>query len=321
MIVAGTAETTRSRWYNPAVPEQSLQKALERTRRAAFGRIATLFGASELSDDFWEELEATLVQADLGVRLTDNVLEQLRTQARSQGFLNGDQVQQALHEALVSRMPAVQEPHPTPDARPFVTLIVGVNGSGKTTTAAKLAWRWKEQGMQVMMAAADTFRAAAREQLEVWAERLQIELVTGERGSDPGAVVFNAGQAATARNVDALLVDTSGRMHTEHNLMAELEKIHRVAGKVVQGAPHCSILVLDATTGQNGLAQAKAFSQSIPIDGVVLAKLDGSARGGVGVAIHEQLGLPIFFVGLGEGVQDLQAFNAEEFVSGLLPTA
>ena len=218
-------------------------------------------------------------------------------------------------------MPAVQEPHPTPDARPFVTLIVGVNGSGKTTTAAKLAWRWKEQGMQVMMAAADTFRAAAREQLEVWAERLQIELVTGERGSDPGAVVFNAGQAATARNVDALLVDTSGRMHTEHNLMAELEKIHRVAGKVVQGAPHCSILVLDATTGQNGLAQAKAFSQSIPIDGVVLAKLDGSARGGVGVAIHEQLGLPIFFVGLGEGVQDLQAFNAEEFVSGLLPTA
>jgi fused signal recognition particle receptor len=303
------------------VPEPSLQNALERTRRAAFGRIAHLLGTSELTREFWEELEASLVQADLGIKLTGSVLEQLQNQARSQGYVNGDQVEQALRNALLSRLPTLQEPRPSPDTRPFVTLIVGVNGSGKTTTAAKLAWRWKERGLQVMMAAADTFRAAAREQLEIWAERLQVELVSGEPGSDPGAVVYNAGQAALARNADALLIDTSGRMHTEHNLMAELEKIHRVAGNVIQGAPHCSILVLDATTGQNGLAQAKAFSQAIPIDGVVLAKLDGSARGGIGLAIQEELGLPLYFVGLGEGIQDLQALDAEAYVNGLLPAS
>lgn len=305
-------------WYNPDVPEESLQQALDQTRRAAFGRIATLLGASELSQEFWEELEASLVQADLGISLVQRLLERLKNQARAQGYTSGKQVRAALREALLEHLSAAEEPRPTPDQRPFVTLVLGVNGSGKTTTAAKLAWRWKQDGKQVMLAAADTYRAAAREQLEIWARRLQIDLISAEQGSDPGAVVFNACQAAVARGTDALLIDTSGRMHTEHNLMAELEKIHRVAGRVLPGAPHCSLLVLDATTGQNGISQAKAFSQAIPLDGVVLAKLDGSTRGGVGLAIQEQLNLPIVFVGLGEKLQDLELFDPTAYVDGLM---
>ena len=300
------------------MPEHSLQQALDRTRRAAFGRIATLLGASELTEEFWDGLEASLVEADLGLPIASSLLQDLKQQARLQGYVDGRQVREALQQAMLARLPDVPEPVPTPEKRPFVTLLVGVNGSGKTTTAAKLAWRWKQVGMKILLAAADTYRAAAREQLAVWAQRMQIDLIAAEHGSDPGAVVFNAGQAALARSVDALLVDTSGRMHTEHNLMAELEKIWRVAAKVVPGAPHCSLLVLDATTGQNGIAQAKAFSEAVPLDGVVLAKLDGSTRGGVGLAVQDQLGLPICFVGLGEEIQDLQPFDARAYVSGLI---
>ena len=300
------------------MPEHSLQQALDRTRRAAFGRIATLLGASELTEEFWDGLEASLVEADLGLPIASSLLQDLKQQARLQGYVDGRQVREALQQAMLARLPDVPEPVPTPEKRPFVTLLVGVNGSGKTTTAAKLAWRWKQVGLKILLAAADTYRAAAREQLAVWAQRLQIDLIAAEHGSDPGAVVFNAGQAALARSVDALLVDTSGRMHTEHNLMAELEKIWRVAAKVVPGAPHCSLLVLDATSGQNGIAQAKAFSEAVPLDGVVLAKLDGSTRGGVGLAVQDQLGLPICFVGLGEEIQDLQPFDARAYVSGLI---
>jgi fused signal recognition particle receptor len=310
---------TTPRWYNPGVPEESLQRALDQTRRAAFGRIATLLGASELSQEFWEELEASLVQADLGMPLISPLLEQLKGEARSQGYTNGRQVRSALREALLGQLSGAEEPLPTADQQPFVTLVVGVNGSGKTTTAAKLAWRWKERGKQVILAAADTYRAAAREQLDEWARQMQIPMISAEHGSDPGAVVYNACQAAAARGADALLIDTSGRMHTEHNLMAELEKIHRVAGKVIPAAPHCSLLVLDATTGQNGIAQARAFSQTIALDGVVLAKLDGSARGGVGLAIQQQLNLPIAFVGLGEKLQDLEVFDPTAYVNGLMP--
>jgi fused signal recognition particle receptor len=318
-LARASRQGQQRRWYNPAVPEHSLQQALDRTRRAAFGRIATLLGASELTEDFWDGLEASLVEADLGLPFASSLLQDLKQQARLQGHVNGQQVRGALQEAMLARLPELPEPLPTPDKRPFVTLLVGVNGSGKTTTAAKLAWHWKHQGLTLLLAAADTYRAAAREQLAVWAERLGFDMIAAGRGSDPGAVVFNACEAALARSVDALLVDTSGRMHTENNLMAELEKIGRVAAKVVPGAPHCSLLVLDATTGQNGIAQAKAFSEAVPLDGVVLAKLDGSTRGGVGLAVQDQLGLPIFFVGLGEDIQDLQPFNAKAYVSGLIP--
>jgi fused signal recognition particle receptor len=203
-----------------------------------------------------------------------------------------------------------------------VTILVGVNGSGKTTSLAKLGHYWQTQGQRVLLAAADTYRAAATEQLKRWAERLGTQLISGSSGSDPGAIVYNACEAALAREFDALLVDTSGRMHTEHNLMAELQKIVRVAGKVIQDAPHQVYLVLDATTGQNGLAQAQTFKETIDIDGIILAKLDGSAKGGVALAIQKQLGIPIHYVGLGESLEAFAPFDAHAYVSGLIgPTS
>jgi len=300
------------------VPEHSLQQALDRTRRAAFGRIATLLGASDLTQEFWDELEGSLIQADLGIALAAPLVEQLKTRAREEGFTTGTQVEVALRQALLDRLPGSCTIQPAAGEKPFVTLLAGVNGSGKTTTAAKLAWRWKQEGLRVLLAAADTYRAAAREQLEIWGGRLGTDVISSEPGGDPGAVVFNAGQAAVARGMDALLIDTSGRMHTEHNLMAELAKIRLVAGKVVPGAPHCSLLVLDATTGQNGLTQARAFSETVALDGVILAKLDGSARGGIGLAVQDQLGLPVCFIGTGEQLEDLQPFNSTAYVDGLL---
>jgi fused signal recognition particle receptor len=199
-----------------------------------------------------------------------------------------------------------------------VVILVGVNGSGKTTAAARLARQWQRQGKRVLLAGADTYRAAAGEQLSVWAERLGIEVIGGEPGADPGSVIYAALQAAQARGVDVVVADTSGRMHTRHNLMAELEKVVRVAGKVVPGAPHQVLLVLDATTGQNGLAQARAFTEAVGVNGVILAKLDTSARGGVALAVADQLNLPILFAGLGEGPEDLVRFQPEAYVEGLL---
>ncbi len=197
--------------------------------------------------------------------------------------------------------------------------MVGVNGSGKTTSAAKLAAVLQRQGQRVLFAAADTYRAAADEQLQRWAERLTVDVISGKPGSDPAAVAYEAAQAALARQVDALLVDTSGRMHTSHNLMAELQKVCRVTGKVVPGAPHHVVLVLDATTGQNALAQAHAFTQAVGVTEILLTKLDGSAKGGIAIAVHRSLGLPISYVGLGEGTDDLEPFDAEAYVEALLP--
>ncbi len=198
-------------------------------------------------------------------------------------------------------------------------VLVGVNGSGKTTSAAKLAAVLLRKGKRVLFAAADTYRAAADEQLQRWAERLTVDMVSGKPGSDPAAVAYDAAQAALARKVDALLVDTSGRMHTSHNLMAELQKVCRVTGKVIPGAPHHVVLVLDATTGQNALAQARAFTQAVGVTEILLTKLDGSAKGGMALAVHRSLGLPISYVGLGEGTDDLAPFDAEAYVEALLP--
>ena len=309
-----------SRWYNSCVPEVSWQQALDRTRRAAFGRVATLLGSSELTAEFWDELEAALVQADVGINTTITLLDQIREQSRQAGWIHHAPVRAALRNALASCFPAETTPEPAHSGTPWLALLLGVNGSGKTTTAAKLAYRWKQAGNHVMLAAADTYRAAAQEQLAVWADRLQLDLITGTPGSDPGAVVYDAAQAATARGANVLVVDTSGRMHTEHNLMAELQKIYRVAAKVIPGAPHCSLLVLDGTTGQNGIAQVEAFKATIPIDGVVITKLDTSAKGGIAVAVREQLGLPVFFVGLGENIEDLRVFDPPAYVEGLLPS-
>jgi fused signal recognition particle receptor len=309
-----------SRWYNPAVTSASWQDALEKTRRTTFGRIATLLGQTDLTDKFWDDLEAELILADLGIQSTESILEDLKQRAHSNGWTEGLQLRIGLRELLISLL--VEGDLPDFSQRPLVTILVGVNGSGKTTSLAKLGYYWQQQGHRILLAAADTYRAAATEQLRRWSERLETLLISGSPGSDPGAVVYDACRAAQARGVDVLLIDTSGRMHTEHNLMSELQKIVRVAGKGIKAAPHQVYLVLDATTGQNGLAQAQKFKETIDIDGIILAKLDGSAKGGVAIAIQQQLGIPIHFVGLGERLGDFAPFRAQAYIDGLIgPTS
>lgn len=292
------------------------KEALSRSRQAAFGRLAQLVGATELDNTFFEEVERALLQADVGPGLTDSLLEDFKTRIKSRGITMADQALLELRELLLDHLP---EPEPIGDFEGLrVIIVVGVNGSGKTTSVARLANWWVGQGKMPLLSAADTYRAAAAEQLQVWGRRLDLDVITGQSGSDPGAVVYNSCQAAQARGRDLVIVDTSGRMHTQRNLMGELEKIIRVAGKVVEGAPHEVLLVLDATTGQNGLTQAEAFMASVPISGMVLAKLDTSARGGTAFAAVEKLDLPIRYVGLGEGLEDWSKFDRVAFVEGLL---
>ncbi len=299
--------------------EPAWRNALERTRRVALGQLSQLLGTSEITADTWEELETGLIQADVGSALAAEITQQLRAQAKREGLTRASDLRLMLHDLLLELL--ARQPGLVPDARPLVIVLVGVNGSGKTTSAAKLAARLQAEGRRVLLAAADTYRAAADEQLQQWATRLNVEVILGKPGSDPGAVAYNAAQAALARGVDVLLVDTSGRMHTSHNLMAELQKICRVTGKVIPGAPHRVVLVLDATTGQNGVAQARAFLQAVGVTEILLTKLDGSAKGGVALAISRQLGLPITYVGLGEGPDDLAPFDAPAYVEALLPSA
>jgi len=298
------------------VHTDSWQAALAKTRQTTFGRIATLLGQTELTDEFWDELEAELILADVGLTATQRILDDLKQEAHAQGWIQGSQLRSGLRQMLIDLLAEGEQADFS--ERPVVTILVGVNGSGKTTSLAKLAHHWKRTGRDVLLAAADTYRAAATEQLQRWANKLGAQLVTGQAGSDPGAVVYDACHAALAREVDVLLIDTSGRMHTEHNLMAELQKIVQVAGKVIDKAPHRVYLVLDATTGQNGLAQAQTFKETIEIDGIILAKLDGSAKGGVAVAIRQQLGLPINYVGLGESLEQFAPFDANAYVDGLI---
>lgn len=292
------------------------KSALRRTRRAAFGRVASLFGATDLDSAFWGELEAHLVAADIGIETTQDLIERLASQARMEGWLRRDQALAGLQAHLLGSLPAPTDP--TLPEPPAVIVLVGVNGSGKTTSAARLGHHYQTLGKRVLLAAADTYRAAAAEQLGRWARLLGVGIKTGEPGSDPAAVAYRATERAVQGGIDVLLVDTSGRMQTSHNLMAELGKICRVTGKVVDGAPHHVWLVLDATTGQNAISQAQGFAQAVPVDGVILAKLDSSARGGVCFAIGTTLGLPIEFVGLGEQISDLARFDRRQFVQNLL---
>lgn len=292
-------------------------EGLERTRKVAFGRIATLFGATEISDETWDELEAILVQADMGIETTQSVIEALQRKVNEEGYTRSDDLQIALKAELLNRLEPVP-PLTLSDYQPAVVLLVGVNGSGKTTTAAKLGKQFTNQGKRVMLAAADTFRAAAVDQLQVWGERLNLPVIAGQTGGDPGAVAYDAVQAAVSRKADILLVDTAGRLHTRFNLMEELKKVNRVVAKAMPGAPHAIWLVLDATTGQNALLQARAFKDAVKVNGVILTKLDSSARGGMAFAIQRELGLPILFAGLGEKPEDLQYFDREAFVDGVL---
>ena len=293
------------------------KEGLDRTRKVAFGRIATLFGATQITADTWEELEAILVQADMGLETSESILKALRAQVEKDGLTKTAELQEGLRKELLNRLDST----PTPDLdqhQPAVILMVGVNGSGKTTTAAKLGKQWSADGKKVLLVAADTYRAAAVDQLEVWAQRLNLPILAGQPGADPGAVTYDGIQSALARKIDRVLVDTAGRLHTRYNLMEELKKVNRVAAKALPGAPHAVWLVLDATTGQNALMQARAFKEAVHITGVILSKLDSSARGGMAFAIQKELGLPILYAGLGEKPEDLQPFDREAFVDGIL---
>jgi len=292
------------------------RSGLTRSSKAAFGRIAGLLGATEITADTWEQLEALLIQADLGVETTGEVIASLQRLAKTSGLRRADELWGALRGELRARLES--PPRIDWESTPSVILLVGVNGSGKTTTLAKLARYFLHQGRSLLLGAADTFRAAAVDQLQVWGDRLGLEVIAGAPESDPGAVAFNAVRAGAARGVDLILIDTAGRLHTRSNLMEELKKVRRAVAKAMQGAPHAVWLVLDATTGQNALQQARSFSEAVQVTGVILAKLDSSARGGMAFAIQRELGLPILFAGLGEGLDDLQPFAPDAFVDGIL---
>ena len=292
---------------------------LSRTSKAAFGQIASILGTSEINNDTWDDLEALLLQADLGLETTVSVLDSLKRITRTEGLIRANELLATLRQELRARL--ITPPALTLNHKPSVILVVGVNGSGKTTTIAKLASRFNTEGRKILLGAADTFRAAAMDQLQVWGDRLKVEVIAGAFESDPGAVAFNAVQAGVARSVDIVMVDTAGRLHTRFNLMEELKKVNRVVGKALPGAPHEVWLVLDATIGQNALQQARSFKEAVHVTGVILSKLDSSARGGMAFAIQRELGLPILFAGLGEKPEDLQPFDPDAFVDGILSNA
>lgn len=292
------------------------REGLSRTSKAAFGQIASILGTSEITNETWDDLEALLIQADLGIETTSSVLESLKRIARTEGLIRANELTDALKRELRSRL--ITPPALDFSNKPTIVLVVGVNGSGKTTTIAKLSARFVGEGKSILLGAADTFRAAAMDQLQVWGDRLKVDVVAGAPESDPGAVAFNAVQAGIARGVDIVMIDTAGRLHTRFNLMEELKKVNRVVGKALEGAPHAVWLVLDATTGQNALQQARSFKEAVNVSGVILSKLDSSARGGMAFAIQRELNLPILFAGLGEKPEDLTPFDPDAFIDGIL---
>jgi len=295
---------------------KKLVRGLARTREGIASSLRSAFASHVVDEAVLEELETGLLAADIGPALTAEVLDGVRRQARA-GTLDASGLREALRVALAAALSGVGAAE-TAVAPPRVVFIVGVNGGGKTTTIGKLAARERAAGRKVLVVAADTFRAAAIDQLERWGERAGVEVVRHREGSDPSAVVFDALSAARARGIDTVLVDTAGRLHTKAPLMAELEKMARIAGREVPGAPHEVLLVIDATTGQNGLAQAREFTKAAVITGVVLTKLDGTAKGGVALLIRRELGVPIRYVGVGEGIDDLLDFDAAGYLDGLL---
>jgi fused signal recognition particle receptor len=304
----------------PAEPNllDRLKAGIQKTRSGFVDRIEdVLAGKKEIDADLLEELEYTLITADLGVRTVEDILERIRQRADRSMTADAAQIRGLIREELEEVLRASESPIRVVSTPPAVVMVVGVNGAGKTTTIGKLAHRFLGEGRKVLLCAADTFRAAAIEQLEVWAQRAGVEMVRQKSGSDPSAVVFDALQAAKARAVDYVIVDTAGRLHTKENLMAELEKMRRTCQRVVPGSPHEVWLVLDATTGQNGLEQARKFTESANVTGIILTKLDGTAKGGVVVAIARELNLPIRFIGVGEKIEDLLPFEPDKFVASL----
>jgi fused signal recognition particle receptor len=309
---------------SPGAPEESggggvlrrLRESLSRSRRALSDELAASF-LDVLDEEAFERLEETLILADVGARATSEVVGRLEVEIEG-GEVEADGARQRLIE-LLAGVADVGEARIDLSARPAVVMVVGVNGTGKTTTIGKLAWHLRrELDLAVLLAAADTYRAAAVAQLATWSERAGCEIVRGDAGGDAAAVVFDALSAAEARDVDVVIADTAGRLHTRRDLMDELVKVRRVAAKRVEGAPHETLLVIDATTGQNGLRQARVFADAVEVSGIVLTKLDGTAKGGIALAIAGELGIPVKLIGVGEGLEDLRPFDAREFATALL---
>ncbi len=295
----------------------SLRETLARTRNSVFGRIQTVLGQSDITDETWDELEAVMLQSDIGTQTTDRLLTALRARAEHDGIVKASALRGTLKEELVKLLGQPVQPDYTSRRLLEVLMVVGVNGSGKTTSIAKLSQIYQKHGRKVILAAADTFRAAAIDQLQIWGERSGVPVIAGTPNSDPGAVVYDAVQAAFNRKSDLLIVDTAGRLHTKHNLMQELKKLRNVLQRSVHDAPHQTLLVIDATNGQNAINQAKGFAEAVGITGVILTKLDGTPKGGVTFAIVNELGIPIQYIGTGEKLNDLQEFDPQAFVDNL----
>jgi len=296
---------------------ERLKSGLSRTRSALTQPFASLFAAhAKIDEALYEELETILITADVGVEATQHLLGALRARVKRDGLTEAGQLKTALKAVLGELLAPLEQPLDVSGHKPFVIMLAGVNGAGKTTTIGKLAWRLRQEGRRVMLAAGDTFRAAAREQLEEWGARNQVEVIGGQ-GGDPAAVIFDAIQSAKARGIDVVLADTAGRLPTQLHLMEELKKIRRVIQKAEPSAPHEVLLVLDANIGQNALTQAQAFDEAIGVTGLVLTKLDGTAKGGVIAALAKRRPIPVRFIGVGEGLEDLQPFRVDEFVDAL----
>lgn len=299
-----------------------LKQGLQKTHDNIFNKVNKLvYAKKKIDEEFLEELEGILLSSDVGVQTTEAVIYNLKTRVKEEKFEYQDELNLFLREELkkvfVRSDNTVQDVFSI-DKKPHIIMVVGVNGVGKTTSIGKLAFNYREKGYSVMIASADTFRAAANEQLEIWAKRAGAEIIQLQQGSDPSAVVFNAVNSAIANNFDVVIIDTAGRLHTKINLMEELKKIKRVTQKIITDAPHEVFLVIDATTGQNGLNQAKQFSEFIGLTGLILTKLDGTAKGGIVLRINNELKIPVKFIGVGEQMDDLQVFDKENFVKALL---
>jgi fused signal recognition particle receptor len=299
-----------------------LREGLSRTRGGLLGAVTRILtGSARIDEQLLESMEESLIAADVGAGTAAEIIAALREQSKQRQVTESVGLLPLLKEELAARLiaagPPSQEPFKLPDTRPYVIMVVGINGVGKTTTIGKLAHRFTVEGYRVMIAAADTFRAAANEQLEIWAKRAGAEIIQQKQGADPAAVAFDALAAAVARHHDVVIVDTAGRLHTRTNLMEELRKIHRVIGRSVASAPHEVLLVIDASTGQNGLQQAKQFGATAGVTGLVLTKLDGTAKGGIVLAISREMNIPVRFIGVGERVDDLQPFDPQQFAEAL----
>jgi fused signal recognition particle receptor len=305
---------------NAVEPTQSwterLKQGLARTRSQLGDQLAGLFGGGEINEAVYEELETILLTSDVGVSATQALLDQIKTRVKRQNLSDTSQLRDALKQALLELLAPLEKPLDTSKGQPFVIMLAGVNGAGKTTTIGKLANLFQAEGKSVLIAAGDTFRAAAREQLQAWGERNQVHVISQE-GGDPAAVIFDAVTSAKARGIDIVLADTAGRLPTQLNLMEEIRKVQRVIDKALPGAPHEVLLVLDANTGQNAVTQVKAFDDALKVTGLVLSKLDGTAKGGVIAAIAQSRPVPIRYIGIGESIGDLRPFKASEFVEAL----